>query len=181
MSNELAIPGSGDVIVNHVGRLEELERRVRSLDDDPPDDAGGCCGVLCCDDESHTTVVTGDHLDECSVTLESSPGDATRLAFSAHVVVQAVSSGLVVFDVAALVDGQPYLSRPSWQQTLAANDVVTVPLVNTIDTNATAPVCAVRIRNLGTPSISVLGVNLRVDVYGVRDGSLACGHSAGTG
>ena len=167
MSNELAIPDTGTILSNHVRRLEELERRVLTLGDDPPGEEGQCCGVLCCDDEAHTTQATGVSHDYCSVTLESSPGDATRLAFSAHVVVQAVSSGLVVFDVAAVVDGQAYLSRATWQQTLAANDVVTVPLVNTIDTNATAPVCAVRVRNLGTPSIQVLANN-QVDAYGIR-------------
>lgn len=180
MSNELAIPTAGDILTNHVDRLVELERRVLTLGDEPPEE-GGCCGVLCCNDNPSDTLATGESFDYCAVTLEESPGEAIRLAFNGFVVVQASSSGVVQFDVTAIVAAQAYLERATWRQTLAANDIVTVPMTNTIDTAAAAPVSALRVRNLGSPSIVVLAVNLRVDVYGIRDGSTACGEIAGTG
>lgn len=161
-------------------RVAELERKVLVLGDDPPGDEG-CCTVLCCDSTPAATLATGESALYCETPLEDTAGVATRLVVIGFVTVHAVSAGQVTWDLAAAVDGQAYLYRPRFNRALATDDEATLTVVNTIDTTATAPTVSLRVRNLNTISFVVTYVNLACLVYGVHDGSTACGQSAGTG
>lgn len=179
MSNELAIPHSGDLLRGHDGRLEEIERRVLTLGDEPPEE-GGCCVVLCCNDSPAEDLEVGQTGTYCSVSLEETPGDAIRLAVNATVTIQAVDAGQVLLDAAVSVNGTVYLERSDLVLTMAAGDKIPISVTNVIDVNDPDPAVAIVVRNLNTPTIRIVKLNLQVLVYGVRDGSTACGEVAGT-
>ena len=160
-------------------RVLELERKVLVLGDEPPGDEG-CCTVLCCDSAPGTSLTTGQSSLQCARTLEETAGVATRIVVIGFVTVTASAGGNMVWDLAATVDSQAYLFRPRFNRTVVTNDQSTLTVVNTIDTNATAPVVSLKIRNLSTVTFSITYVNMAALVYGVRDGSTACGESAGT-
>lgn len=166
-------------VADLIERVIELERKVLVLGDDPPEDAG-CCTVLCCDATPGATLGSGASDLYCAQTLENTAGVATRLVIVGFVTARASGAGQVIWDLAAAVDSQAYLYRPRFNRTLISGDQCTLTVVNTIDTNATAPVVSLKVRNLNTTSIIVDYVNLACLVYGVRDGSAACGESAGT-
>ena len=180
MSTELTNVTIENILNSYARRLEELERRVLVLGDDPTDEIG-CCTVLCCNDHPNFDQATGVSHTYCAVTLEESAGDALRLAIHGFVVVSAQAAGAVQFDVGASVDGTAYLERGKHRETMASGDVVTIPVLTTVDSNATGPTVSLVVRNQDVTTIRVLAVGLQVLVYGVRDGSQACGQTAGTG
>lgn len=166
------------ILADALERIAELERKVLVLGDDAPADEG-CCTVLCCNDAPSDDLATSEEADYCGVTLEETAGSALRLVTFGIVVVRA-QVGAVAFDASVVVDSTEYLERSRHFLTMAANDEVTVPVLNTIDVSTPNPLVAIRVRNLGTPTIRVRYVNVATLVYGVRDGSTACGELAGT-
>jgi len=176
--SDLIIPDTGSHLSALYERVAELERRVMAFD--TPDAEEGCCTVLCCNDQPGDALGAGEFFDYCTVTLEETAGVATRLAINGDAVVRADAAGQIIFDVAAVVSGQAYFERPIWDMTMASGGRTSLHVTNTIDTNDASPTVSIRVRNLNTVAITVIAVNLQVLVYGVRDGSVACGESAGT-
>lgn len=179
MNNNTGTADIAGQVADALERIAELERKVLVLGDEPPEDPG-CCTVLCCDTTPGATLTSGQSALYCATTLENTAGVATRIVVIGFVTLHAAADGQVIWDLAAAVDSQAYLYRPRFNRTLVTGDQCTLTVVNTIDTNATAPVVSLKVRNLNTVSIVVDYVNLAGLVYGVRDGSSACGQSAGT-
>lgn len=164
------------MISGHGDRLGEIERRVLTLGDEPPEE-GGCCVVLCCNDAPADELEVGEQETYCLVDLEETPGDAIRLAVNATVTIVAVDSGQIIVDAAVAVSSTVYVERSSLILTMAAGDTIPISVTNVVDTNDATPSVGIVVRNLNTPTIRVQSINLQVLVYGVRDGSTACGET----
>lgn len=175
--NNSGTPDLPAYVVDLIERVTELERRVLVLGDEPPAD-GGCCTVLCCNDNPGTTLTAGSSATFCAVTLEDTAGSALRLVVigTVDVVLSDVAGGAWSFQGSAAIGGVSYLEYERFARTVGAQgDEITVPIVNVIDVNVPGPVVSLKVQNLGAPSITVARTNIAVMVYGVRDGSSACG------
>lgn len=179
MNNNSGTQDMAGMLAEALERIGELERKVLALGDEPPADEG-CCTVLCCDSAPAATLTTGQADFYCETPLEDTAGNATRIVVIGFVTVHATGAGNLIWDLAASVDGAAYLYRPRCNRTVLSGDQFSLTVVNTIDTSSTAPVVSLKVRNLSTVSFVVDYANVVGLVYGVRDGSAACGEAPGT-